>query len=107
MLFCVQIHGSTGWISWPARDWREATTPPSLWNGTKWVYDQFAALTRAGCCPVDDTNVARVMDGGRGVHEVYGVYCSTSQWPVARARAKHGYYYANQTEYKYNNLKTI
>ena len=51
MLFCVQIHGSAGWISWPARDWREATTPPSLWNGPEWICDRCVALICAGYCP--------------------------------------------------------
>ena len=54
------IHGSAGWVSWPARDWREATTPPSLWNGPEWVCDQCAALICAGYCPADEINAARV-----------------------------------------------
>ena len=40
-----------GWldhVSWPAGDWREATTPPSVWNDPEWVCDHCAALSRVG-----------------------------------------------------------
>jgi hypothetical protein len=70
LLFCTQIHGSAGWISWPARDWHEATTPPSLWNNPEWVCDQCDALIRAGSCPADEINAARVW-----VWRVAGLWC--------------------------------
>ena len=54
----MQNHRSVGWISWLAGDWRDAMTPPSLWNGLEWACDQCAALARAACCPADDINAA-------------------------------------------------
>ena len=66
----MQAHGSDGWTSWPARDWREAMTPPSLWNGPEWVCNQYAALIRAGCCPADEINAARA-GGVRVVRILY------------------------------------
>ena len=32
----------------PPVSWREATTPPSVWNDPEWVCDHCAALSRAG-----------------------------------------------------------
>ena len=78
MLFCEQNHRSAGWISWPAGDWREATTPPSLWNGPGWVCDQCAALICAGYCPLTISTLRGCAGGGHVVHET--VCCPTSRW---------------------------
>ena len=48
-------------VSWPAGDWRKATTPTSVWNDPEWVYDLCVARTRAKCYHADDINAARVV----------------------------------------------
>ena len=79
MLFSVVSRGSAGWVSWPARNWREARTPPSLWNGLEqsgFATSQYTVLIRAGCCQ----RCAGVGVAG-GVHVVHETVCQpTYRW---------------------------
>ena len=60
MLFCVQIHGSAGWVSWPAGHWHDASTRHRLWIGPQVLCTHYTALICAECCPADEINAARV-----------------------------------------------